>query len=171
MTKFIIETGNENEVLRSVSDIIRPNEIKKYKSLADDMVKYIKNPKNGGVGLAAPQVWVNKRLIVVSLMRDYDDENYRTNAMINPEIIEKSDEKCSDVEWCLSVPGESWEVERWKWIKLNFLDSDGKKYAMRLENLAARIVQHEIDHLDGVLFVDRIELPKHEMHTEVLQKI
>lgn len=121
------------------------------------MVKHIKNPDNGGVGLAAPQVGINKRLIVVSLMKDYEDENYRTIAMINPEIIEHSSETCIDTEGCLSVPGESGEVTRYNWVKVTFLDPEGRKYAMKLENLAARIVQHEIDHLDGVLFTDKVE--------------
>jgi peptide deformylase len=121
------------------------------------MVKHIKNPDNGGVGLAAPQVGVNKRLIVVSLMQDYEDENYKTIAMVNPEIIEHSPETCTDTEGCLSVPGESGDVIRYAWIKVTFLDPEGRKYAMRLENLAARIVQHEIDHLDGVLFTDKVE--------------
>ena len=157
MAKLIIETGDDNEILRSVSEIVKTAEIRKYKTLAEDMVKYVKNPDNGGVWLAAPQVWVNKRVIAVSLMRDYDDEGYRTIAMINPEIIEKSEEKCRESEWCLSVPGEKGDVPRWKWVKVNFLDPDGKKYSMKLENLAARIVQHEIDHLDGILFTDKIE--------------
>jgi peptide deformylase len=157
MAKFKIETGEENEILRTISDPIRSDEIRKYRSLAEDMVKHIKNPDNGGVGLAAPQVGVNKRLIVVSLMHDYEDENYRTIAMINPEIIEHSEDTCSDTEWCLSVPGETGDVERWNSVKVSFLDIDGKKYVMKLSDLAARIVQHEIDHLDGVLFTDRIE--------------
>lgn len=89
-------------------------------------------------------------------MKTYDDETFRTIAMINPEIIENSGEKCADKEGCLSVPGESGEVERWTWIKVTFLDTDGKKYILTLTDLAARIVQHEIDHLDGVLFVDKI---------------
>jgi len=55
------------------------------------------------------------------------------------------------------VPGETGNVPRWKWVKVNFLDPDGKKYSMKLENLAARIVQHEIDHLDGILFTDKVE--------------
>lgn len=62
------------------------------------MVKHIKNPDNGGVGLAAPQVGVNKRLIVVSLMKTYDDESFRTVAMINPTILEHSEERCKDTE-------------------------------------------------------------------------
>jgi len=157
MPKLKIETGDDNEILRSVSETIKPSELKQYRSLAEDMVKHIKNPDNGGVGLAAPQVGVNKRLIVVSLMKDYEDETFRTIAMINPEIIEHSDDTCTDTEGCLSVPGESGDVTRWSWVKVTFLDPEGKKYAMRLENLAARIVQHEIDHLDGVLFTDKVE--------------
>lgn len=156
MAKLKIQTWDSNEILRNVSDPIKSHEMRNFKGLAEDMIKHIKNPENGGVGLAAPQVWVNKRLIVVSLMRDYDDENYRTIAMINPEIVERSLEKCSDKEWCLSVPWESGEVERFVWVKVSFLDIEGKKYALKLENLAARIVQHEIDHLDGVLFTDKI---------------
>jgi peptide deformylase len=104
MAKFTIETGDTNEILRTVSEKVKPHELRTYKSLAEEMVKYIKNPKNGGVGLAAPQIGVNKRIIVVSLMQDYDDENYRTIAMVNPEIIEHSEELCSDTEGCLSVP-------------------------------------------------------------------
>ncbi len=157
MPKLQIETWDDNEILRSVSVMIWATEIKKYRSLAEDMVKHIKNPDNGGVGLAAPQVGVNKRLIVVSLMKTYDDETFRTIAMINPEILEHSEEKCTDKEGCLSVPWESGEVERWSWVKLAFLDLDGKKYAMKLDRLAARIVQHEIDHLDGILFTDKAE--------------
>lgn len=157
MAKLIIETGDENEILRTVSESIKVHEIRNYKGLAEDMLKYIKDPRNGWVGLAAPQVGTNKRLIVVSLMRDYDDAWYRTIAMINPEIIEHSWEKRTAEEGCLSVPGESGDVLRWTWVKVAFLDTEGKKYALKLENLAARIVQHEIDHLDGVLFTDKVE--------------
>lgn len=155
MPKLTIETGDDNEILRSVSDSIKPAELKQYRGIAESMVKHIKNPENGGVGLAAPQIWINKRLIVVSLMRDYEDENYRTIAMVNPEIISHSEEKINWEEWCLSVPWENGDVERWNWVKVSFIDPEWRKYALKLENLAARIVQHEIDHLDGILFTDK----------------
>lgn len=157
MSKFTIQTGDENEILRTPSEPIKPQELRSYRGLADDMIKYIKNPDNGGVGLAAPQIWVNKRLIVVSLLRTYEDESYRTIAMINPEIREHSEELYSDTEGCLSVPGETGDVDRWAWIRVDFLDGEWKKYSLKLENLAARIVQHEIDHLDGILFTDKVE--------------
>lgn len=155
MSKLTIETGDDNEILRSISDTIKPAELKQYRALAESMIKYIKNPDNGGVGLAAPQVGVNKRLIVVSLMKDYEDETYRVIAMVNPDIIEHAETKVKWEEWCLSVPWENGDVERWDWVKVSFVDPEGRKYALKLEGLAARIVQHEIDHLDGILFIDK----------------
>jgi peptide deformylase len=128
-----------------------------YKDLAESMVKYIKNPDHAGVGLAAPQVGVNKRIIVVSLLRTYDDEIYKTIAMINPTILAHSEQVCSDSEGCLSVPGERGDVPRWQWIKLSYLDISGRETVVKLVDLPARIVQHEIDHLDGVLFTDKVE--------------
>lgn len=98
MPKLHIETGDDNIILRNISEPFRIDEIRKYRTLAEQMVRYIKNPDNGGVGLAAPQVGVNKRLIVVSLMRDYDDEDYRTIPLFNPVITEHSEEKCTDKE-------------------------------------------------------------------------
>ncbi|NRH20498.1 peptide deformylase [Candidatus Gracilibacteria bacterium] len=162
MPKLTIETGDDNEILRSISDSIKPSELKQYRSTAENMIKYIKDPDNGGVGLAAPQIGINKRLIAVSLMKDYEDEEYRTIAMINPEIIAHSEEISKDEEGCLSVPGEIGDVKRWTWIKVSFIDPEGRKYALKLENLAARIVQHEIDHLDGILFVDKAENIQHK---------
>lgn len=155
--RFQIETGETNSILREKSTAVSLKELPQYVALANDMVKYVKNPDNGGVGLAAPQVGVNKRIIAISLMQTYDDEEYRTIAMINPEIIEHSEEMYLDEEWCLSVPGEKGEVSRWKSVKVHFLDTKWMKYSLKLTELAARIIQHEIDHLDGVLFTDKIE--------------
>lgn len=156
MPKLNIQTGLTNEILRSISEPIKSHELKQYKTLALDMIKHIKDPDNWWVWLAAPQVGINKRLIVISLMKTYEDDNFRTIAMVNPVIIENSGEKCSDKEGCLSVPGESGDVLRWTWVKVTFLDVDGKKYMLTLTDLAARIVQHEIDHLDGILFTDKV---------------
>ncbi len=154
---FLIETGKTNQVLRTKSENVSTSEMKKYVRLAEEMVRYIKNPDNGWVGLAAPQIGVNKRIICVSLMRDGDDENYRTIGMINPEIVEHTDDMECDNEGCLSVPGESGDVERWKRIKVSYIDTSLRPQTILLSGLAARIVQHEVDHLDGVLFTDRIK--------------
>ncbi|MFA6090444.1 MAG: peptide deformylase [Candidatus Gracilibacteria bacterium] len=155
--KFTIQTGKTNDILRTKSEAVTPAELRKYTRLADDMVKYIKDPDNGGVGLAAPQIGVNKRIISVSLLRDADDENYRTIAMINPEITEHTDEVECDNEGCLSIPGEHGDVDRWKRIKVSYIDTSLRPQSILLSGLAARIVQHEVDHLDGVLFTDRVK--------------
>ncbi|MCP4523974.1 MAG: peptide deformylase [Candidatus Gracilibacteria bacterium] len=151
-----VETGVNNEILREKSEEIKLSEIKKYEKLGNEMIKFIKDPKNGGVGLAAPQVGYNKRLIVVSLLKDWDDEDFKTIMMINPEIIEHSEATDIEEEGCLSVPGAKGKVRRYLNIKLKFLDGKGKEKLLRLQGLSARIVQHEIDHIDGVLFVDKL---------------
>ncbi|MDD5376997.1 MAG: peptide deformylase [Candidatus Gracilibacteria bacterium] len=155
--RFTIQTGKTNDILRTKSENVTSAELRKYTRLADDMVRYIKNPENGGVGLAAPQIGVSKRIIAVSLLRDGDDENYRTIAMINPEIVDHTEETECDNEGCLSVPGEHGDVDRWKRIKVSYIDSSLRPQSMLLSGLAARIVQHEVDHLDGILFTDRVK--------------
>ena len=151
-----VQTWVNNEILRENSEVIKLSEIKKYEKLGNEMIKYIKNPDNGWVGLAAPQVWVNKRLIVVSLLRDRDDEDFKTIMMLNPEILEHSETTDKEEEGCLSVPGAKWKVERFLTIKLKYLDNKWKEKMLRLNGLSARIVQHEIDHINWVLFVDKL---------------
>lgn len=151
-----VETGVNNEILRENSENIKLSEIKKYEKLGNEMIKYIKNPENGWVGLAAPQIGVNKRLIVVSLLKDRDDEDFKTVMMMNPEIQEHSETTDKEEEGCLSVPWAKWNVERYLTIKLSYLDNKGKQKYLRLQGLSARIVQHEIDHINWVLFVDKL---------------
>lgn len=150
-----IETGDDNAILRTVSPEIRPDEFRKYAPLAEAMVKYVKNPANRSVGVAAPQVGHNVRLIAVSLLSTYDDEDYRTVAMFNPVVLEKSEILESDSEGCLSVPGMRGDVLRPKRIRLKYSDASGKLFMREMNGLMARIVQHEIDHLDGILFTDK----------------
>ncbi len=151
-----VETWVNNEILRENSEKIKLSEMKKYEKLGNEMIKYIKNPENGWVGLAAPQIGVNKRLIVVSLLKDRDDEDFKTVMMMNPEILEHSETTDTEEEWCLSVPGAKGKVERFLTIKLSYLDNKGKQKILRLNGLSARIVQHEIDHINWVLFVDKL---------------
>ena len=157
--KLQVELGKDNSILRSVSESIKKHEIKQYIKLGQQMIKYIKDPKTGWVGIAAPQVWVNKRLIVVSLMHDWDDENFSTIMMFNPVILEKSEETNIDKEWCLSLPGERGKVARASAIKLMYTNEKWQEITMNLSMLPARIVQHEIDHLDGILFIDKLTQP------------
>lgn len=151
-----VETWVNNQILRENSEKIKLSEIKKFEKLGSEMIKYIKDPENWWVGLAAPQIWVNKRLIVVSLLRDRDDEDFKTIMMLNPEILEHWESTDKEEEGCLSVPWAKWKVERYLTIKLSYLDNKGKQKILRLNGLSARIVQHEIDHINWVLFVDKL---------------
>jgi len=151
-----IETWDKNQILRNISEKIHKDEIKKYVSIWKNMIKYIKNPDNLWVWLARPQIWINKRLIVVSLLKNREDENFPTLMMFNPEIIEFSNEKNLESEWCLSVPGKKWKVERFINIKLSFFDEKWVEKILALRWVRARIVQHEIDHLNWILFTDKI---------------
>lgn len=101
-----------------------------------------------GIGLAAPQVGVDKRVIVF----DVDD---RLAALCNPVITESSDEKVVDEEGCLSVPGVNVPVERSRRVVCEGLTVEGRAITIEAEDLLARVLQHEIDHLDGVLILDR----------------
>ena len=151
-----IQIWKDNKILRTVSKEIKKDEFKKYIKLGKEMIKYIKNPKHGWVWLAAPQVGYNKRLIVVSLLKNWDDENFSTIMMINPEILEHNKILEKDTEWCLSLPWEKAKVPRFTKIKIKYIDEKWKEKILYLEDLRARIVQHEIDHLNWVLFTDRI---------------
>ena len=152
-----IEVWNDNKILRTVSSEIKMSEYKKYVKLGNEMIKYIKNPKHGWVWLAAPQVWYNKRLIVVSLIRDWEaEESFKTIMMMNPVIVDHSESTNSDTEGCLSVPGKKGKVSRYDNIKLIYMDEKWQEKTLILDSLRARIVQHEIDHLDWILFTDKL---------------
>lgn len=151
-----IETWISNDILRKIAEDVKTEELNKYIKLGKEMLKYIRDPENSSVWLAAPQIWHSKRLIVVSLLKDREDENFSTFIMVNPVILEHSELTWIENEWCLSVPGERWKVERWTEIKVQFIDKNLKEQKFILKWLQARIVLHEIDHLNWVLFVDKI---------------
>ncbi len=119
---------------------------RKIKDFVLDMIETMRSAD--GAGLAAPQVGVNKRIIVIN----YQDEDF---VFINPEIIKRSKETAVDKEGCLSLPGVEKEVERAVKITVKSLDYSGNEIVIEAENLLARIFQHEIDHLDGILLIDK----------------
>ncbi len=111
-----------------------------------------------GVGLAAPQIGESLRLIVVEYT-DEEDENAKPKkyVLINPEIVKRSEETITDLEGCLSVPGLAGTVERHQAVTIKAKNRFGKSLKIEAEDWLARIFQHEIDHLDGVLYIDRAE--------------
>lgn len=132
------------------------------KNLAEEMAEIMYS--GDGVGLAAPQVGLSIRLIVVDIGEGW-------KAYVNPEVIEKSDEMVVGEEGCLSVPEIFEEVARPKWIKIRYQDLEGKYHEEIKENYAARVFAHEIDHLDGKLFIDYLSLAKRRILMPKLNEI
>ncbi len=152
MSVLKIITGEENPTLLEKSTpILQAN--KKVLRLIRDMKDTLLAKK--GLGLAAPQVGENIRLIIVALQKSVEDQPATLLPMINPEIIEFSEDKEVAEEGCLSLPNIFGDVERAKSVIIKFLDEKGREKVLALEGLNARIVQHEIDHLDGILFIRR----------------
>ena len=113
-----------------------------------------------GVGIAAPQVYVSKRVIIVASranLRYPDAPDMPAVVMVNPEILEKSDNTILGEEGCLSVPDERGMVARAEMVKVRYFTLEGEQIETVFHGFPARIVQHEIDHLDGVLFVERLD--------------
>jgi peptide deformylase len=121
-----------------------------------------------GIGLAANQVGELKRVIVLDVARS--DEKPTPICLANPEIIWKSDETSTYNEGCLSLPEQYADVERPSEVKVRYLDRDGKRQEIRAEGLFATCLQHEIDHLNGVLFIDHISALKRNMIVRKLAK-
>ena len=122
------------------------------RKLAKDMLITMYSAK--GIGLAAPQVGVQKRILVIDL--NFEDPESPPNVFINPEIISSSASVDTYEEGCLSIPGVYLNVVRPSSIKLSYRDEMGRPKKMSAEGLMARCIQHEIDHLNGVLFVDKV---------------
>jgi peptide deformylase len=139
---------NPNPILRKKSSLVRDDEINQedFKSLIKDMKRTM--IEKDGVGLAAPQIGKNKRIIVVNTKDG-------VIAMINPRIKNKSFLKEWDEEGCLSVPGIYGKVKRSKKLKCEYTAMDKKRIIISAQGFFARIIQHEIDHLNGILFIDK----------------
>lgn len=140
-------------VLRSRAEPIEVMD-DEIRALADEMVETL--IKRVGYGLAAPQVGVSQRLIIV----DVADELY---VVANPEIVEMSEERVLGIEGCLSIPGIEAEVERAKWVRVSGLSLAEKRISIDAEDLLARVFQHEIDHLNGILFIDHVGRAKRQL--------
>ncbi len=147
----------DNPVLRKKARRVTAFD-KKFQKLVDDMVETMLDAP--GVGLAAPQVAVRQRLIVVRLPDDEDSqEEFGEHAgklyvVANPEIIKASKETVEGVEGCLSIPGYVGLVDRHEKITLKGLDRHGKELRVKAEGWLARVFQHEVDHLEGQLYID-----------------
>jgi peptide deformylase len=132
--------------------------------LIDDMFETMYAAK--GIGLAAPQIAISKKLAVI----DVSNNKSKTWCLINPIIVERKGEALME-EGCLSVPGVYDKAPRALWVKLQALDRHGKPYEIEAEDLLAHCIQHEIDHLNGKLFLDHLSPLKRQLARKKLDKI
>ncbi|GIK65001.1 MAG: peptide deformylase [Chloroflexota bacterium] len=148
----------QNPILRKKANKVTNFADPKLQTLIEDMVETMHDA--GGVGLAAPQVAVSQRVIVIQLPDDEESkEEYGENAgvlfvVINPEIVKSSEEMIEGVEACLSIPGYFGKVDRNVAITVQGQDRTGKEFRIKTRDWLARVFQHEIDHLNGVLYID-----------------
>ena len=146
--------------VRDVSDALR--------KLSQDMFETMYDAP--GIGLAAPQVGVMERLIVLDCVKD-EGATPRPVVMLNPEVTAFSDKKSVYEEGCLSIPDQFADVTRPAEIEVRWMGLDGKEYSEGFGGLWATCVQHEIDHLDGKLFIDYLGVMKRQLITRRMQKL
>lgn len=160
--KIVIEPDpilrKESKTVEKVDDELR--------RLLDDMLETMYAAP--GIGLAAVQVGILKRLIVIDISKDKEKKD--PLFLINPKIISKSVQTSTYEEGCLSLPGHFAEIERPAECEINFIDYNGKKKEIKADGLLSTCIQHEVDHLDGVLFIDYLSKLKKDMIIKKLVK-
>tara|TARA_B100000795_G_scaffold38647_1_gene25448 strand:+ start:65 stop:583 length:519 start_codon:yes stop_codon:yes gene_type:complete len=161
--KILIEPS---KLLRQVSKLVEKVGDEERK-LMDDMLETMYEAP--GIGLAAIQIGVPKRIIVMDIGRDENKKEPRY--FVNPVIINKNKEKAKYEEGCLSVPDQFAEIERPNTCEVEYLDYHGKKQLLKADGLLATCIQHEMDHLEGILFIDYLSKLKRSMIIKKLSKI
>tara|TARA_B100000963_G_scaffold352951_1_gene366904 strand:+ start:526 stop:1050 length:525 start_codon:yes stop_codon:yes gene_type:complete len=160
--KIVIEPDpilrQKSENLEKVDDDLR--------RLLDDMLETMYSAP--GIGLAAVQIGILKRLIVIDISKEKEKKN--PLFLINPEIISKSKNTSIYEEGCLSLPGHFAEIERPAECQVKYIDYDGKKKEIKANGLLSTCIQHELDHLDGILFIDYLSKLKKDMILKKLVK-
>jgi len=154
-----------NKLLRQISKPVE-NVGDEERRLMDDMLDTMYAAP--GIGLAAIQIGVPKRIIVMDISRDEDKKEPRY--FVNPVIKNKNKDKSKYEEGCLSVPDQFAEIERPNACEIEYLDYDGKRQLLKADGLLATCIQHEIDHLEGVLFIDYLSKLKKSMIIKKLSK-
>ena len=155
-----------NRLLREISESVEKIGVEE-KKLMDDMLDTMYEAP--GIGLAAIQIGIPKRIIVMDISRDENKKEPRY--FVNPVIKNKNEEKSIYEEGCLSVPDQFAEIERPNSCEVEYLDYDGKKQSLKAEGLLATCIQHEMDHLEGILFIDYLSKLKKSMIIKKLSKV
>ncbi len=157
MRVTLVTNPDDLKILRAVSAKVEKPEHRLWQQLSRRMIATVQHPDHKGVGIAAPQVGINRQLIVV---QRFDKEDKPFEVYFNPRITAFADSLHLRAEGCLSIPGVRDMVERPWGIHLQYQDRTGALHEEYVEGFTARIFQHEIDHLNGVLFTDKISTGK-----------
>jgi len=147
--------------LRTIASPVSNIETIEIQNVIDEMMECVEQA--GGVGIAAPQMHIGLRVFIMCSKpndRYPDAPLMKPTAIINPEILSKSESMVTDWEGCLSVPSIRGKVPRHQEIEVKYLDRTGKKHTKKIDGFIARVFQHEIDHLDGLTFLDRVQSNK-----------
>jgi peptide deformylase len=167
MALLPVITAPDPRLKRTAAPVARVDDA--VRRLMDDMVDTMHEAP--GVGLAAPQVGVLKRVIVVDATPRDQDQEPRPYRLVNPEIVWVSDEQVMAEEGCLSLPDQFVELRRPGEVKLRHLDADGVEQELDAEGLLARCILHEMDHLEGILFVDHLSAVRRSIILRRLVKL
>jgi peptide deformylase len=154
-----------NQILRTRARPVKPSDSDLVRELIPRMFATMYEAP--GIGLAAPQVSESLRLVVIDLV---PNDKRQPHSLINPEIVAVSDERATREEGCLSLPGQYADITRPARVKVRYLDETGAKREMEADGLLSACLQHEIDHLDGILFVDHLSPLKRNMIMRRLAK-
>ena len=162
--QYLYERNKERPVFKIPDPVLRqsavvvPKVATKTQKLIDELMRVLKLAN--GVGLAAPQMGILQRVIVIA------PDGIKPTALINPRVIKAEGEQVGE-EGCLSIPGLYGNVKRAMYVEVEALDRKGREVVFEMEGMPARVVQHEIDHLDGVLFIDKVDVATlHWSHPE-----
>jgi peptide deformylase len=163
-----------DSVLKEVADSVAESDQEEVQELVDNMFETMYNAS--GVGLAAPQVNRSWRIFVVDthyILKDDDDteEEGIKQAFINPEIVETSDNRVTFEEGCLSIPQIRENVDRSETVTMNYLDTDFEEHQATFDGFTGRVILHEYDHIEGVLFTDHLSTLRRKMLKKRLTKI
>ena len=161
-------------VLRQPALPIQPEEIQSpdFQQFVDDMIDTMR--ESDGVGLAAPQVYASKRVVLIEVKGPHprypNMPEVPLTVLINPQLTSHAAELEEDWEGCLSIPDLRGRVPRWKSLDVSALDRNGKAIALQASGFFARVIQHELDHLDGLMFLERMSDFKTLTHLREFQK-
>ncbi len=158
-SRKILTIGKHEKLLRTKSEPVKKVN-REVRALIEDIRDTIQDPQVPAIGLAAVQIGVLKRVFGARLAYQddqKDEEMHPPTIFVNPEILERSEEETRGHDACLSIPGMTGYTNRHTRIKVSYLDEHGKRVVREFTDWDARVIEHEIDHLDGILFLDRLK--------------